>query len=150
MAPYFAFLHHVAAFTLFATLVVQLILIGDELTLRSARKIQLADRLYGIAAGSVIIIGLLRVFYFEKGPEYYLHSVPFLIKMSAFVLVGTLSILPTIEFLSWSKFLKAGRLPEVSLPKIRLIRQIIHIELIGLFVIILAAALMAKGVGYVA
>jgi putative membrane protein len=148
MAPYFAFLHHLAAFTLFAALVVELILIKDELTLSSARKIQLADMAYGIAAGSVIVIGLLRVFYFEKGAEYYIHSVPFFIKMTAFILVGALSILPTIEFLSWSKFLKTGRLPAITSKKIHLIRRLIHIELVGVVIIILAAALMAKGFGY--
>jgi putative membrane protein len=106
MAPYFAFLHHVAAFTLFSALVVEFILMKDELTLSSARKIRLADMAYGIAAGSVVVIGLLRVFYFKKGAGYYMHSVPFFIKMAAFILVGVLSILPTIEFLSWSKVLK--------------------------------------------
>jgi putative membrane protein len=79
---------------------------------------------------------------------YYMHSVPFFIKMAAFILVGVLSILPTIEFLSWSKVLKTGRLPAITSKRIYLIRSLIHIEQIGVVIIILAAALMAKGVGY--
>ena len=43
MAPFFAFLHHLAAFTLVAALVVEFVLLKDELTLRSARKILVAD-----------------------------------------------------------------------------------------------------------
>jgi len=148
MAPYFAFLHHLAAFTLFASLVIEFIFIKDELTLKSARTIQRADMAFGIAAGIVIIIGFLRVFYFEKGSYYYFHSTPFTIKMAAFIIVGLLSIFPTMEFLSWSRSLKAGQLPVPDAHKIRVIRILIHLELVGVVVIILGAALMAKGVGY--
>jgi putative membrane protein len=148
VAPYFAFLHHLAAFTLFASLVIEFVLIKGELTLKSARMLQRADLAFGIAAGIVIIIGFLRVFYFEKGPYYYFHSMPFAIKMVAFMMVGLLSILPTMEFLSWSRSLKAGQLPAVSARKIRIIRILIHLELVGIAVIILGAALMAKGVGF--
>lgn len=145
MAPSFAFLHHLAVFILFAALVVEFVLLQDELTLSSARKIRFADMAYGIAAGSVIVIGLLRVFYFEKGAAYYLNSVPFWIKMAAFLSVGVMSILPTMEFLSWSKPLKAGQAPSLTPQKIRSIRRLIHLELAGVVVILLAAALMAKG-----
>lgn len=148
MAPLFAFLHHLAIFALFAALVVEFIVLQDALTLRSARKIRVADMVYGIAAGSVIVVGVLRVAYFEKGAAYYLHSVPFWIKMATFMAVGVMSIWPTIEFLSWSKPLKRGQVPAVTPRKIRFIRRLIHLELAGVVIILLAAALMAKGVGY--
>jgi len=32
----------------------------------------------GAAAGGVLVVGLLRVFFFEKGAGYYLHSEPFI------------------------------------------------------------------------
>ena len=35
------------------------------------------DLIYGTAAGLVLFIGLLRVFYFEKGSYYYFHNVYF-------------------------------------------------------------------------
>jgi putative membrane protein len=146
MAPYIAFLHHLAAFTLFAMLVVELLLTKGELTLTSARILQRADRAYGIAAASIIVLGVLRVLYFEKGADYYMSSMPFMLKMAAFVLVGILSIVPTIEFLSWSAPLKAGRVPLVSRQKLGRIRMLVHIQLAGVAVVILAAALMAKGV----
>jgi putative membrane protein len=145
MAPYFAFLHHIAAFTLFAALVIEFVLIKDELSLRTARNIRHADMAFGIAAGVVILVGFLRVFYFEKGPDYYFHSAFFDMKMMAFIIVGLLSIYPTVVFLSWSKALKAGQLPVVSAGKMRIIRSLIHLELAGIAVVILCAALMAKG-----
>ena len=46
--------------------------------------------------------------YFEKGASYYFHSVPFVAKLSLFVMVGLLSIYPTMEFLSWRASVKQG------------------------------------------
>jgi len=148
MAPFLAFLHHLAAFSLVAALAVEFILIRGELNLGTARKLQLVDMVFGVSAGVVLVIGLLRVFYFEKGASYYLHSAPFIAKLSLFVIVGLLSIYPTVEFLSWSKSLKQGRMPALTERKIASIRSVIHWELAAVVVIILCAALMAKGVGY--
>jgi putative membrane protein len=149
VSPFFAFLYHLAAFTLVGALVAEFVLIRDDLTLKNARMIQLADVTFGISAGVVLIIGLLRVFYFEQGASYYFHSLPFVIKLSLFVLVGFLSIIPTIEFLSWRKSVRQRQLPIVTDRKMHAIRSIIHLELVGVVQIVLCAALMAKGVGFV-
>jgi putative membrane protein len=148
MTLFFAFLHHLAAFTLVAALGIEFILIRGELTVRTARKLQLVDMVFGMSSGVVLVVGLLRVFYFEKGASYYFHNAPFIAKLSLFAIVGLLSIYPTVEFLSWGKSLKQGQLPALTDRKIASIRSVIHWELAGLVVIILCAALMAKGVGY--
>jgi len=148
MAPLFAFLHHVAAFTLVSALVLEFVLIRSELSLKSARQIQVADLIFGISAGVILVVGLLRVLYFEKGAAYYFHSIPFMIKFTLFVLVALLSIYPTLEFLSWRRFLGTGQVPVLSERKGRTIRMIIHLELAGILFLILCAALMARGVGY--
>jgi len=148
MTPFLAFLHHLAAFTLVAALAVEFALIRGELTVRTARKLQLVDMVFGMSSGVVLVVGLLRVFYFEKGASYYFHSAPFIAKLSLFAIVGLLSIYPTREFLSWGKSLKQGHMPTVTDRKIASIRSVIHWELAGVVVIILCAALMAKGVGY--
>ena len=88
MAALFAFLHHLAAFSLFAALVVQFVLIRSPLTVESARKLQLYDRVYGIAAVRAAAGRLGRVFHFEKGAYYYFHSWTFIAKLSLFVIVG--------------------------------------------------------------
>ena len=147
MASLFAFLHHLAAFSLVAALVVEFVLLRDDLTLKSARKILLADMILGIAAASVFIIGLGRVFHFEKGGYYYFHNWAFIAKLSLFVLLAVASIGPTREFLSWRSAVKQGQLPSVEAPRLRSIRTIIHLELVGIVLILLCAALMAKGVG---
>jgi putative membrane protein len=147
MAPFFAFFHHLAAFTFVSALAVEFVLIRGELSVRTARKLQLADLVAGVSAGVVLVVGLLRVFYFEKGASYYFHSAPFIAKMSLFVIVALLSIYPTLEFVSWGKSLKQGQLPAMTASKIATIRSLIHWELAGVVLIILCAALMAKGFG---
>lgn len=147
MSAFFAFLHHIAAFTLVAALVLEFFLIKDEFNIKTARRLQIADIVFGVSAGVVLIVGFLRVYYFEKGAAYYFHSLPFIAKLTLFTLIGLLSIYPTVEFLSWRKSLKAGRLPVVSEGKRRLIRSLIHWELIAVVLLILGASLMARGVG---
>jgi putative membrane protein len=147
MASLFAFLHHLAAFSLFAALVVEFVLLRDDLTLRTARKIVLADMILGIAAAGVFIVGLGRVFHFEKGGYYYFHNWAFIGKLSLFVLLAVASIVPTREFLSWRSTLKQGQVPVVEAPRLRSLRTIIHLELVGIVLILLCAALMAKGIG---
>ncbi|HEX7054013.1 MAG TPA: DUF2214 family protein [Burkholderiales bacterium] len=148
MSSAFAFLHHLAAFALVAALAVEFTLVRGELTARSARALLAADAILGISAGVVLVVGLLRVFFFEKGAAYYFQSAPFLAKLSLFVLIGLLSIYPTVQFLSWRGALRAGAAPSPDAAKLRRIRRIVHWELACLVVLILCAALMARGIGY--
>ena len=148
MNALFAFLHHLAAFVLFATVFMELVLIKGALTDWSARKILLYDLIYGAAAMVVIVVGILRVVYFEKGLSYYLHSIPFIVKVSSFALVGVLSIHPTMQFMKWRAALKRGETPVLDSALRKRIARVIHLELTGLAVVILCAALMAKGIGY--
>jgi len=143
-----AFLHHLAAFIIFAALTVELVLMRGELTLTSARSILRLDAAYGMFAGVLVVVGFLRVFYTEKGSAYYFHSVPFIVKIAAFAVVGLISIYPTMQFLSWRKALREQQVPVVGEEQRRKIRLVLHIELTLLAVIILCAALMARGIGF--
>ena len=147
MAALVAFVHHVSAFVLFAALVVEFVLIRGTLTVESARKIMRADMIFGIAAGVLLLAGLARVFHFEKGAYYYFHTWTFLAKLALFVIVGLISIIPTMEFLRWRAAVKAGQVPAVSGDKLKSVRSIIHYEMVGAVLIILFATLMARGIG---
>ena len=63
------------------------------------------------------------------------------------MIVALISIIPTLEFLRWRTAVKAGQVPAVSAGKMKSIRSIIHYEMVGVVLIILFAALMAKGIG---
>ena len=145
MSTLFAFLHHLCAFTLVSAVAIEFALIRGELTLSSARRLQLTDLVLGVAAGALLAIGLLRVFFFEKGASYYFHSQAFMAKLSIFIVIGLLSIIPTMEFLSWRGALKAGQVPVIDAKKRRLVTAVIHGELLGIVIILLCAAIMARG-----
>jgi len=149
MAAFLAFLHHLAAFALAGAIAVQFVLIRSELDGANARRLSAADAVLGLSALTVLVVGLLRVFYFEKGAAYYFHSVPFVVKLSLFVVVALGSIYPTVQFASWRKAMKLGSMPAVAPGRLRAIRKVIHWELAGVVVILLCAALMARGVGFV-
>jgi putative membrane protein len=145
MSTLFAFLHHLCAFTVVSAVAIEFVLIRSELTLSSARRLQVTDLVLGIAAGALLFVGLLRVFFFEKGPDYYWHSHAFLTKFSLFVVMALVSIIPTVEFLSWGNALKAGQVPAISAKKLKLVTAVIHGELAAIVIILLCAAIMARG-----
>jgi putative membrane protein len=147
MSSLFAFLHHMAAFALVAALAVEFVLIKETITETIARKLLLADLVFGVSAGAVLVIGLLRVFFFEKPAVFYFANIPFLAKLALFALIGIMSIRPTRQFLSWRTPLKAGQAPTVDVGTLRKLRKTIHMELAALALLILCAALMARGVG---
>jgi putative membrane protein len=145
MTTLFAFLHHVCAFTLVGALAIEFALIRQELTLSSARRLQVTDLVLGASAGLLLAIGLARVFFFEKGPEYYWHSHAFLTKFSLFIIIAFTSIIPTMEFLSWSGAIRVGQVPVMTPVKRKRVTMIIHAELAAIVIIVLCAAIMARG-----
>lgn len=143
-----AFLHHAAAFVLVAALMAELVVLKNELTVASARSVLRMDMVYGISAAILLAAGLVRVFYTEKGAAYYFASGSFLLKLALFIVVGLLSIYPTLEFLGWRKALRAGRAPELDAPTRRRVRLLIHVELTLILVIVLMAIMTARGIWY--
>ncbi|WP_295802848.1 DUF2214 family protein [uncultured Microbulbifer sp.] len=148
MPALFAFLHHLAFLTMTTVLTIQLVVLGQSLTLQSARKLQIVDRILGVAAITLLAVGLLRVFYFEKGAAYYFHNGAFHAKLTLFALAAILSIYPTIQFLRWGKLLNQGQVPQLGERQRRWMRLIIHVELTAIVGMALCGALMAKGIGY--
>ena len=143
-----AFLHHLAAFSTVAALAVEVATFRPPLSVAQARRLQRTDNIYGLAAIAVLIIGGLRVAYFEKPAVYYLHDLYFIAKLSAFLIAALISIYPTIVFLSWNAALRAGAVPEVSAERTRRVRLCLMLELTLIVVILACAALMARGFGY--
>jgi putative membrane protein len=143
-----AFLHHIAAFTVVGALVAEVVLFKPPLTVVQARRLQRTDSIFGLSATVLLIVGLLRVFFFEKGAGYYFGNAFFLTKLTAFIVAAIISIYPTVLFLSWSKALKEGIAPDISADKIRRARMCLMWELTAIVVILFCAPLMARGFGY--
>ena len=140
MSAFMAFVHHVAAFALVSAMVVEFVLIRQELNAVAARRLALADMVVGISAAVLLVVGLLRVFYFEKGSAFYFNNAAFIAKLALFLAVALASIYPTLKFLAWRKNPDPSAVP--------LVRRILHLELAGVVLILLCAALMARGIGF--
>lgn len=148
MSSLFAFLHHLAAFVLFGSLFAELMLVKQETNAAIARTLLRLDAIYGASAVALIVFGLVRVHFTEKGAAFYLHSGAFIAKMVLFLAVGLISIYPTRRFMAWRRELKAGVTPTLDSATQGKLRQVIHLELALLGFVILCAVLMARGIGY--
>lgn len=142
-----ASLHHIAAFTVAACLVYEFVAYRKNLTVAEARNIQRVDLVYGIAAGLVLVAGFLRVYFFEKGSTYYFANHIFWTKIVLFVIIGLLSIYPTIRYIKWNPVLEANKSPEIPDAEYKNIRLLLWLEIIGLILILFAAPAMARGLG---
>jgi putative membrane protein len=94
-----AWLHFLCIFALVSTLISELVLYRREMDAARFALLRRMDMLFGIAAGLVIVSGILRVTLGLKGAGFYLHNPFFWTKMALFLTVGLLSILPTMHYL---------------------------------------------------
>ncbi len=148
MSALFAFLHHAAAFGFVAALAVELALLREPPDAKVVLRLVRADIAAGVLAGIVLAVGIARVLFYEKGSAYYSHSAPFIAKMTLFGVVALLSIYPTLTFIGWRRSVKRGVVPAVAPEVLRRLRMIVHAELTGVVLIALAAAMMARGIGF--
>lgn len=140
-----AIVHHLAAFTMISALAAQFVLLGDPRRIPDVRTLSHLDIVYAAAATTVLVFGLWRVFRLEKGWDYYSHSIPFWIKISAFVFVAIISIGPTRKFLAWTKARKADSAFVADPAECAGLRRTKSIELASIALILANAALMARG-----
>jgi putative membrane protein len=146
-SAFMAFLHHLFAFTLVACVIYEFIAYRKDMTIEEARRIQRADLMYGISAGLLLIVGFLRVFFFEKGWAFYSNSPFFWLKLNTFLIVGLLSIDPTVRYIRWNKIVKENKAPEIDEREFKRTRRILWLEVAGIVIILLSAAFMARGIG---
>ena len=137
------YLHFIGILGIGSTLVAEYLLLKPALTVPEVRRLAFIDALYGLSAISVLAAGLTLWFWVGKPAGFYTANPVFHIKLVAFVLLGLLSVYPTVFFIRSRKTQAA--LVEVPGRVVRLIR----IELAVLAVIPLLAVLMARGYGAV-
>jgi len=143
-----ASLHHLAAFSVVALLAIEVATFRPPFTVPQATRLQRVDLLFGLSALVLLIVGLMRVTWFEKGPAYYWHDLFFLIKFAAFLIAALISIYPTVVMRSWSRSLRGGVAPQVSAVCRARVRLCLMCELTAIAVILPCAALMARGAGF--
>lgn len=142
-----AIAHHLAVFTLVGLFAAEFALLRPGLS--GARITQLAriDAAYGAVAGIVVVVGIVRVIFGASGWQYYTGNHMFWGKMGAFVIMGLLTIPPSIAVRRWSKMV--GSDPGYAPPpaEITTNRRYVHLQAALLLFIPSFAAAMARGYG---
>ncbi|THD80769.1 MAG: DUF2214 family protein [Phenylobacterium sp.] len=137
-----AIFHHILVFSLFGVLFAELVLVRRGMDLATVSRVSRIDLMYGALAGLIILVGFSRAVFAAKGWTYYAHNIFFHAKIATFVLIGVLSIPPTLDYIRWRR---AGTAP--SDPQVASVRRLLWIEM-ALFPALLAfAAAMARGYG---
>jgi len=140
-----AYLHFGAIFTLIWFLAKEWTLLRAGAASVDVERIAAADAGFGIAAGVVLITGALRAVYGAKGWAFYAHNPVFHVKVGLFVIVGLISIAPTVRFLRWRKARRQDTSFRVSEKEWSQVRRLVMIELHLIALIPLAAVIMSRG-----
>ena len=142
-----AIVHHLLVFGLTIMLATQLALVRDGITGPELNRVGRMDAGYGATAGLIVVVGLLRVWFGAKGPDYYADNMWFWAKMAAFAGVGLLSIPPTIAFIRWRRALKTDPAALPSAEAVGRIRGFLRLEVALLLLVPVFAAVMARHQG---
>lgn len=106
-----------------------------------------ADNLWALAAFLWLLTGLWRAFGgLEKGADFYLHNVAFLIKMTLFIFVFILELRPMITLVKWRSLQKKKETIDLSIAPS--LARTSYIELLLLVPIVSMATAMARGIFY--
>lgn len=138
------YFHFISIFAIVGSLVSEHLLLKKELRRAEIKRLSIIDAVYGLAALTLLIVGLtLWLGSFGKPAIYYNHNWIFHLKITLFVVIGILSIYPTVFFI---KNRKGNPQELVKIPAS--IFWMLRIELTLLFIIPLLAGLMAHGIGF--
>jgi putative membrane protein len=142
-----ASLHHLAVFPFFAIVACELVLLRPSLDVSTIKRLAVLDLLLGVFASLIVLAGFARVFFGAKGPDFYFSNHVFWTKIGLFVIIGLLSIWPTLNFIAWRREIKTDPkwLPDAQ--KIRKIKRLVHIEAGLLILLPILGAAMARGYG---
>jgi putative membrane protein len=142
-----AIMHHLLVFTLAGVLAFEIGAVRLNMTRDDILGVGRVDNWYGILAVLIIVVGFTRATMAAKGWAYYEINLFFWAKIATFVIVGLLSIVPTVAIIRWRNALKNDAAFAPPADAIRRVRVYLWAEA-ALFLLIPAfAAAMARGYG---
>jgi putative membrane protein len=140
-----AYAHILAILTLVVFISSEAALCRPEwLNARVVERLEKVDRVYAIAAGAVLLTGVARTWWGIKGTGWYWSHYLLYVKLALFIVVGLMSIKPTLIFRRWARQLRAdGGLPGEE--EVRDARKWVMVQAHLIAVIPLAAVFLARG-----
>ncbi len=108
------------------------------------RRLSALDASYGALAVGVLAVGFMRAIYAAKGWEYYSVNPFFHAKLTAFVLIGLLSIWPTMQIIRWRRRLQSNIAALPTQPEVQMMRRVLWGEVLLFALMPALAAAMAR------
>ena len=109
------------------------------------RRLARVDVIYLVAALAVLATGLARTWWGMKGLGWYWQQPLLHLKLTLFVVIGLISIQPTLAFRRWVRQLDThGTLPDAS--EVSRVRRLVMIQAHIMVLIPLAGSLLARGI----
>lgn len=139
-------IHILMIIGVFVSLILQLIFVKKEIDSKTLKLISKTDATYGVAAILVVTTGLLNWLKLGKGYEYYANNTLFIIKFSLFIVIGLLSIYPTVVFAKLKKKQKNDPSDIIAIPHYPFVIATIKAEIGILLIMPFLATLMANGI----
>jgi putative membrane protein len=139
-----AIAHFLLAFALAIVLTMEIMITRRDIS--GPRMIYLSrlDMAYGAIAAGILVIGVGRVIYGLKGPDYYVVNGFFWAKMAAFAAVVLLSIRPTLVIIRWRASVRSNPAFRPDPSEVMSIRRLMHSEALAFTLIPIFAVLMAR------
>jgi putative membrane protein len=142
-----AYLHLLAILTMVVFIASEAALCRVEwLNAAVVERLAKVDMVYGIAAIAVLATGVARTWWGIKGTAWYWTNPLLHVKLTLFIIVGVISIFPTLTYFRWRKALRSsGSLPAEA--EIRKTRKLVMIQAHLIALIPLVAVFLARGFG---
>jgi len=140
-----AIVHHLLVFSLAGILAFEIGAIRSDMTHDEVVRTARVDLWYGVLAAGIVAVGFVRAVYAAKGWAYYSVNVLFWAKICTFVIVGLLSIGPTVALIRWRRASadQAGFSPAEH--ELRNVRRFLWAQAAFFALIPAFAAAMARG-----
>ena len=140
------YVHLVFIIVVISCITIELMTLKPTMSYKTVNWLSRVDGFYGFAAIIVVTTGILNWLQFGKGAAYYNNNSLFILKFFLFVLVGLLSIYPTVMILRLKKRNKDKQPEAIEMTGYASVRKVIVVELIIMLFIPLLAELMANGI----
>jgi putative membrane protein len=139
-----AIIHHLLAFAWAIVLTMEIMVTRRDMGSARVTYLSRLDIAYGGIAVALVLIGIGRVLYGLKGPEYFVANEFFWAKMAAILAVGLLSIQPTVAIIRWRNRSRTNPEFRPDRMEVSRVRRFMHAEAIVFALIPVFAAIMAR------
>lgn len=138
------YIHFISIITMIACLFLEFFLLKKENSSKELKKIWMIDGVYGMSSITTLAAGFTLWFWVGKPAAFYNENYLIWGKVFLFLIVGILSIWPTVYFFK-NRLKNEDEDRIVNIPNH--LKKVILLEIILLFIIPMLAVFMAQGFG---